>query len=157
MRHSTITERFWSKVQKTETCWLWTAYYDRIKCGGYGRINFNGKPGVLAHRAAWMLTNGPIPAGLCVLHRCDTPRCVRPDHLFLGTNADNMADRDAKGRRHAPRGEASGSAKITEAQVRFIRAELAKGRGCPTLAAQFGLDRTTIWQIGKKKLWAHVI
>lgn len=98
------SERFWAKVAKateitsphvTSPCWNWTG---STNGRGYGQMSFrNGSP-AKAHRIAWMASNGDIPAGLCVLHRCDNPRCVRADHLFLGTIADNNADKETKGR-----------------------------------------------------------
>ena len=99
-----LVERFWEKVVKTPTCWLWTAAAQ----GGYGVIGDPHRKGrvLRAHRVSWELHDGPIPSGMDVLHRCDTPACVRPDHLFLGTAADNIADMFAKGRqpdRRAPR------------------------------------------------------
>lgn len=93
----TLPERFWSKVEKAEGCWLWTAYRDD---DGYGSIRV-GRKAELAHRVAWWLTNGPIPPGLHVLHRCDRPECVNPDHLFLGTQLDNVVDMYRKGRARA--------------------------------------------------------
>lgn len=91
-------ERFWNKVDKTGDCWLWTAYTNDK---GYGTISMGGRKGsvLLAHRVAWELEHGPVPEGLRVLHKCDTPACVRHDHLFLGTQLDNMRDMMAKGRR----------------------------------------------------------
>lgn len=96
-----LADRFWEKVHKTESCWLWTA---SVKDGfPYGQI---GHPGTRtprrAHRVSWELHNGPIPAGLFVLHKCDNPRCVRPDHLFLGTQSDNLKDAYSKGRMVSP-------------------------------------------------------
>lgn len=86
-------ERFWRRVNKTEGCWLW----EGPNTGRYGYIVVNGH-GMTAHRRAWILENGPIPDGLLACHHCDTPLCVRPDHLFLGTPADNARDMMVKGR-----------------------------------------------------------
>lgn len=92
-----IAERFWQKVQKGDGCWVWTGAVVLGKREKYGRFLFNGKVRG-AHRVAWELTNGPIPEGIFVLHHCDNPPCVRPDHLFLGTNSTNMLDAARKGR-----------------------------------------------------------
>jgi len=94
-----LTERFWSKVNKTNGCWLWTAAQNRA---GYGVLNRDGIA-TLAHRISYEFQHGPISGGLHVCHHCDTPACVRPDHLFLGTDATNAADRDAKRRHHRHR------------------------------------------------------
>lgn len=91
-------ERFWSKVKKTETCWVWTAGTFKYR-NGYGQFRVRrGDPPAYAHRFAWELVNGPIPQGLHVLHRCDNPPCVNPAHLFLGTQIDNYRDMVSKGR-----------------------------------------------------------
>ena len=118
---------------------------------------------VMAHRIAWELTNGPIPVGLMVLHRCDRPPCIRPDHLFLGTHADNMRDMIAKGRAPLHRGESNPHAKLTRSQVEQIRA-LYKGlqhrfrpRTGPTqteLAEQFGVTQEHIASIVRGACWA---
>ena len=94
-RHASFFELFERRIQQdTNGCWLWTGYRNR---GGYGELKHRGKR-VLAHRLSWRLAHGNLPASLHVLHRCDNPACVRPEHLFLGTNQDNVADRIAKGR-----------------------------------------------------------
>lgn len=91
-----LETRFWAKVDKTDGCWLWTGSRDHK---GYGRLNVDRKP-VAAHRLLILLTTGEMPAaGQVVCHHCDTPACVRPDHLFVGTQSDNIRDMYAKGRR----------------------------------------------------------
>jgi HNH endonuclease len=96
-----IEDRFWPKVSRGEGCWLWVG---SVLKSGYGQIEIKTGPGKRdrrterAHRIAWMLSFGQIPEGAEVLHTCDTPLCVRPDHLFLGTQADNIADCISKGR-----------------------------------------------------------
>ena len=95
----TVEERFWAKVDKDGDCWTWMAR--RQPRGGYGQFQLDGRTRS-AHRVAWTLTNGPIPDGLCVLHRCDNPPCVNPEHLWLGTKAENNQDMTEKGRRFSP-------------------------------------------------------
>lgn len=92
-----MLQRYWSKVLKTEGCWIWTASKTKA---GYGQIQIRALSHmpIHAHRMAWELRNGPIPKGMHVLHRCDNPSCVNPDHLFLGTQSDNNRDRLEKGR-----------------------------------------------------------
>lgn len=93
-RSAPLEDRFWVKVRKSDGCWEWTA---ASKQGGYGKIAV-GRRLMLAHRVSWELANGPIPDGLLVCHTCDNPPCVRPDHLFLGTQTDNMRDAVRKNR-----------------------------------------------------------
>src|SRR5229473_5578698 len=115
-----LSQRFWAKVKQTPDCWYWIA----AKAGkGYGELfvstERNRQRHIIAHRLAWTLMRGPIPKGLWVLHRCDHPDCVRPDHLYLGTHADNMRDMSMRRRQvfqlhpeRAPRGERNGRAKL---------------------------------------------
>ena len=92
-----MTERFWENVSKTETCWVWIGHRKETNYGVISEGKRKGRP-KSAHRYSWEIHNGPIPEGLCVLHRCDNPPCVNPEHLFLGTLADNAQDMLAKGR-----------------------------------------------------------
>src|SRR5438309_473232 len=110
--------RFWSKVQKTDTCWLWLGAPHH---GGYGRIH-DGKKVVEAHRFSYEFFKGPIPEGMFVCHSCDVPACVNPNHLWVGTCFDNVQDCINKGRTNKARGEAgTRRAKLTENEVRQIR------------------------------------
>ena len=145
-------EEFWRKVDisKSDDCWEWQG---RI-VGGYG--HYVGLPGsVGVHRISYTYFNGPIPIGLCVLHECDNPRCVRPDHLWLGTKTDNARDRDQKGRKAV--GERINRAKLTADQVIDIRKSYAEG-GVTTrgLGLQYGIDHAAIWRIIVRQRWAHV-
>lgn len=93
-KRASPTTRFWVNVVKTDGCWIWTGNFNAF---GYGRIGNNGKR-ELAHRFSWVLHYGPIPKGLIVCHHCDNTACVRPDHLFIGTQQDNMDDMISKNR-----------------------------------------------------------
>ena len=110
--------KFWSRVNKTETCWNWTGPRDK-KGYGLGIYNKGRQPRI--HRQSYELNIGPIPQGLHVLHKCDNPSCVRPDHLFLGTNFDNIQDRNKKGRMNHAKGEQVSHCKLTPQQVLEIR------------------------------------
>lgn len=94
-RTTSNEERFWAKVNKTRSCWVWLG---KPRGFGYGRIELLGGQTQSTHRYSWELHNGPIPTGMAVLHKCDVPQCVNPDHLFLGTQLENMRDRRSKGR-----------------------------------------------------------
>lgn len=101
MRHEERARvRFFAKVKKTDTCWLWTANQTGT---GYGAFNYRGRSSFKAHRASWILHYGEIPGKLLVCHHCDVKLCVRPDHLFLGTHSDNAQDCIRKGRPFAGR------------------------------------------------------
>ncbi len=147
--------RFWSKVNQTSDCWLWTGA--KLQ-SGYGSFRFH-RAARLAHRVAWELVKGPLPpwtgqrTGVCVLHRCDNMLCVNPDHLFLGTQADNMADRGAKGRHPRLHGESHGGAKLTESQVAAIRSD---PRPQGELAAIYGVHKAHIGHIRRGDVWKHV-
>ena len=129
-------------------CWLWVG---GTNTSGHGTWAAHGEK--TAHRASWVLHNGAVPAGKHVLHRCDRPNCVNPDHLFLGTHQDNMADLRAKGRAYGAQGEANYGAKITEEQALTI---MQDGRTCPVIAEEFGISRTMVDNIRNGKSWSHL-
>ena len=154
----TVQERFEAKVDRLPgygphgQCHLWKAHRNR---DGYGRVRVGGKV-LYAHRAAWELENGPVPEGLCVLHRCDTPRCVNVEHLFLGTQADNIADMETKGRGSHPKGSAITQSKLNEGIIPEIRKDLAEGVSGAELARRHGVDSNQISRIKLGKSWKHV-
>jgi hypothetical protein len=136
MTKQSMLERFWSRVRPEigDACWMWTAN----KFGhGYGSFVIGNKRRQ-AHRVSWEIAYGPIPDGMCVCHRCDVPACVRPDHLFLGTYADNNADRDAKGRTSTKHQAALRL--LTIEQAREIRRRHAAGEIQKRLAREFGVN-----------------
>lgn len=142
--------RFFKKVNKTDSCWLWTGVLTRKN--GYGRFRF--KRGFkCVHRISWTLANGAIPIGMRVLHRCDNPPCLRPDHLYIGTQRDNMRDCVAKGRRPDTRGENGPLVKLTWQQVEEIRRARLNGATTVALAAKYNVVQGTIGHITKGRTW----
>lgn len=152
-----LATRFWRHVLKTDTCWLWQGQRDHE---GYGLIwmrrETTGKQGgFLAHRVSWMVNVGPLDASVCVLHRCDNPACVNPDHLFLGSQVDNIRDMTAKGR--VACGSRKSCARLTEAGVRAIRALAAAGPvDHHALAAAYGCHERTIRAVLNGESWRQV-
>ena len=151
-----MDERFWRKVNKTGSCWLWTGAH---LAHGYGQVRRN-KLGILAHRYSWMLRHGPIPDGLNVLHKCDVRACVNPEHLFLGTQKQNVDDMLRKGREShvakAP-GVRNGNVKLTEADVARMRALYRCGYTYERLAVEFGVSFAQAGRIVKREAWKHVV
>ena len=156
-RRGTPAQRFWKKVRKAsgDGCWEWTACLNQA---GYGQFNLGGvgKGLILAHRFAWEEANGPIPEGLYCCHKCDNPACVRPDHIFLGTIADNQRDMARKGRSN--QGERlTWFVKLTESDVLEIRRRYnAGGVSQRELAKEFGVGRANVGYIVTGKSWAHL-
>ncbi len=151
-----IEDRFWDRVVmgRPGECWGWSGCKNSTGLP-YARLSLPGRDTgqAQAHRFSWELHNGPIPSGLMVLHSCDNPPCTNPEHLFLGTHADNMADRNAKGRQARQKGTAHGMSKLTPAIVRAIRA--APGPHKP-IGLMFGIHKSHVSQIKLRTLWSHV-
>lgn len=145
-------KRFNRHVFKTAKCWLWSA---GVSSKGYGHFFVEGKQ-MPAHRVAWAIEHGADAGDLMVCHKCDIPSCVRPDHLFLGTNADNIRDMWAKGRRKEPIGEASLNAKLTENEVREIRALRPQGVTAGDIAKRFGICYSHVYDIWNRVAWGNV-
>ncbi len=148
-----LLERFWRNVKKTEACWIWTAFTDR---DGYGYFSTKKGTQVKAHRLAYELyTKSRIPDGLLCCHKCDTPSCVRFDHLFLGTNKDNLADAASKMRMHI--GEQHGQSKLTETKVLKIRdLYIKKQMSQNAIAEDFGICQTQVSRLIRRKQWKHI-
>lgn len=148
-----VEQRFWSKVYRGPNCWEWQGRRDEH---GYGRSSIGGRDNAPAHRIAFELTTGgKIRAGLFVCHHCDNPPCVRPDHLFLGTTAENNADRARKKRSYDARGERSHRARLTPKQVDEIRQRRSTGESIVSLGAAFGVHHGTISRIALRQTWSH--
>jgi hypothetical protein len=145
-----LSLRFWSKVQKADGCWIWTA---RRNAHGYGVVRYKGAS-CLAHRAIWEHTHGPIPHDRCVLHRCDNPACVRLDHLWLGTQIENIEDRVQKKRSRGGRvgpkkparlcGTANPMTKLSDAAIETIARRLDAGEKLKPLAEEFHVSVSLI-------------
>lgn len=150
-----MIDRFWAKVQKTDGCWEWT---NAKNPKGYGVFCVDKKTNnnEQAHRVSYRLHYGEIPDLLKVLHRCDNPSCVRPDHLFLGTDGDNMRDKVAKDRQH--KGEKSPISKLTNAQVIEIRKRHAVGDISQSqLAREYGICHQTMGSLINGETWKHLL
>jgi hypothetical protein len=155
-----IEQRFWKHVQKTDTCWIWISAINEGKGNFIGTGVFGAwaeRTTKRAHRVSWEIHNGPIPVGLNVCHHCDNPICVRPDHLFLGTQLDNIRDAINKGRMcyvGCP-GEKNNHAKLTVEQVIEIRRR-AKTEPQNRLAKEFRVGAAQISNIVRMSSWKHV-
>lgn len=149
-------DKFWSKVQKTDSCWLWTASKDK---DGYGKFSDPNKPrskrSVVAHRFSYELKYGPFEKCLFVCHKCDNPSCVRPDHLFLGTHLENS--RDMVNKRRSLIGEKNPDSKLTEKQVEIIRSLYSTNKYTQSeLGLKFNVVQNMISKIVLCKVWKHI-
>lgn len=156
-KSKSLLERIMEKSKITEGgCIIWGGW----KVGGYGRIRWKGKR-IAVHRAAYEELNGPIPDGLCACHMCDTPSCVNPNHIFLGTRADNNRDktkkhRQSRGEAHAKNLYGRTNPKLTEQQVIEIRALYNQGLTQYRLADMYHVSQPQINQIVNNKSWSHL-
>lgn len=155
------TVRFWARVDKRGACWLWQG---AATPHGYGYFSLEGRRDY-AHRVSYRWAYGEIPEGAYVCHHCDTPACVRPEHLFLGSQQDNLTDAARKGRMHGAytqrspgkRGEDNHLARLTAAQVRAIRARYAAGgESYATLARAYGINPSNVGAIITRRSWQHL-
>lgn len=144
-RSTPLELRFWARVKRTnnhDSCWLW---HGSVAPNGYGQLHVVQRPGVSvpvgAHRIAWELAAGPIPAGMSVLHRCDVKRCCNVRHLFLGTHTDNMRDASAKGRLSVPR---PNRRKVTDADIEEMKAMRRSGLRLVQIAAHFNVTKSFV-------------
>src|SRR6185503_12214158 len=159
----TIRQRFWAKVNKNGPtpkhmphlgkCWIWTACCR----AGYGIINRGGmsRRSDSANRVSWLLNCGPIPETLGCLHKCDNKACVRPCHLFLGTQRDNYLDCVKKGRANTPCGERVNTCRLTTKKVVKIRS-IYPTMSTRKLALKFGMSQCAVWSIVTRKSWKHI-
>lgn len=150
---SDIIDRFMNKVVKGDNdCWEWTAN----RRNGYGRFKVDGRL-LTAHRVSYELFVGEIPKGMLVLHKCDNCGCVNPQHLWLGTQEDNVNDMMGKGRHNTLRGDDIGTANLTVEQVIQIKKMLKTLRNRQIVAEKFGVTRTCIRYIDTGQTWSHVV
>lgn len=150
-RPTPFGKRFEAKVLKTDSCWLWKG---GIGAGGYGYTWFNNRS-TRAHRASYEFHVAKIPEGMFVLHKCDNPPCVNPEHLFVGTPLDNMLDKIKKGRNNPAKGERNSKSKLTNKEAEFVRKLYRKGGVTQNeLAIRYGVHQVCISLIIRNKTYA---
>lgn len=140
---ASLADRLKQHASRVGDCLIWLGH---VNADGYGEISYKGRRQRI-HRYAWESAIGPIPVGMFVCHKCDTPACIEPSHLFLGTPADNMADKMAKGRHRVRR-------KLSERAATEILAD--SGSSCIALAKKYGIGSSQIHRIRTGKSWAHL-
>ncbi|HNZ67149.1 MAG TPA: HNH endonuclease signature motif containing protein [Planctomycetota bacterium] len=148
-------KNFWKKVDKKgeDECWEWTACKNKYN---YGQFQINYKM-YLSHRISWILENGDIPENYCICHSCDNPLCCNPNHLFLGTHKDNIADRDKKGRQAIRNGIKNGRHILTEKEVLEIRQKYIPYKySQQKLADEYGVCNQLVSCIINNKIWKHI-
>jgi len=155
-----VEDRFWSHVEKSNGCWIWRA---SLYSNGYGDTKLSpfGRRSGLAHRVSWEFTYGEIPEGLNVCHSCDNPSCVRPDHLFVATQKENVRDMMVKGRMVIAdhRGEKNTKSKLKTEDVIYLRS-LGSGRlpygSIKQLSRKLGVTKETLRNARKSLTWSHI-
>jgi hypothetical protein len=147
-----FADLFWERVDKSGECWIWLG---RVAGKGYGQITTKWFTTEIAHRIAYMLEVGPVPDGMLVCHHCDTRLCMRPSHLFIGTDRDNVQDMLRKGRSNRV-GEANPCARVTEEQVTRLRALHRSGLSVTECANRVGMTTANAYTIVKGLTWKHV-
>ena len=152
-RGSALEVRLRFNTVESDGCWEWTAYRNAL---GYGVIRY-AKKTWLAHRLSYTARVGAIPTGILVCHRCDNPACIRPDHLVLGTDLDNNRDMQWRGRANKSRGVGHLGSKLTEDEVRAIRAENPIYGYAIALAEQYKVSVSAIQKIRQQKTWRHLL
>jgi hypothetical protein len=151
-----LIERFWAKVEKTGGCWNWTGYHDSRS--GYGFISEGGycsRP-IRVHRLSYEIHFGKFPKSLYVCHHCDNRRCVRPDHLFLGTHQSNMTDMKKKGRSAKTANSTYQRAKYTVDDIKQMRKLYEQGWLQCAIAEKFGTRQSYVTQIVTRQRWKHI-
>ena len=144
-------ERFWSKVDTSGDCWIWTG---SVAGNGYGDFGASPSRHVSAHRFSYEQAYGEIPHGVVIRHQCDTPLCVKPTHLLPGSHSDNKADSVTR-HRHA-HGERHGHSRFSDADIREMRRLMSLGLGSRSIARVFNTDSGTVCKIARRESWAHV-
>jgi len=153
---STVAERLDYGSERRGECLIYRPRW-KLRGFGYRKLTLTDGRSVGAHILAWELATGrTVPKGMFVCHRCDTPACIEPTHLFLGTPRDNNEDRDRKGRKVIVRGSRASGAKLTEHLVQQIREALLDGQSGPALAERFDVDPETISSVATGRTWGHV-
>lgn len=157
--NSRFWERFWNRVDKTGDCWNWMG---SLNLSGYGQVKLLRKA-KMCHRITFEVTFGPIPEGMQVCHRCDNPRCVRPEHLFLGTPKNNVDDCISKNRRRYKhgsvpkrKGEFNGRAKLIESVVDELRKRTWNYGDKAKEARRLGISASTINWVLSGRTWSHI-
>lgn len=158
MNKKTIEQTFWQKVSKKESgCWEWIGCIDAL---GYGRVGKKKDCNISkAHRLSWFIFNGKIPNGLLVCHKCDNRKCVNPNHLFLGTQSENMIDMVKKNRRNYVGlfGEKNPMSKLNSALVSEIKNERnTTGKSYKRISKMFGVSTMTVYRVCKNQLWKQI-